>query len=113
VIEVLAEWVDRAESPPGLGRSSIDIDRARLPGLDEAYDLLAMAYRGRGDLGKAGDYMRKALQLKPDNVVHLINYGVILAESGKIPEARAQWEKVLEIDPENTTARENLSAFEP
>jgi hypothetical protein len=45
-------------------------------------------------------------------VVHLNNYGVILAESGKITDARAQWERVLSIDPGNTTALENLSAFD-
>ncbi|UCG53171.1 MAG: tetratricopeptide repeat protein [Candidatus Latescibacterota bacterium] len=113
VIDVLTEWLARVEENPALGRSSIDVEGGRLPALDEAHDLLAMAYRGVGDLEKAGEYMRKALELQPDNVVHLINYGVILAESGKIPEARAQWERVLEIDPENATARENLSAFEP
>jgi Flp pilus assembly protein TadD len=83
------------------------------PGIDEAWGILAMARRGRGDLSGAEEDIRKALDLKPDNPVFLNNYGVILAENGKIAEARAQWEKVLRLDPDNATARQNLSAFEP
>jgi Flp pilus assembly protein TadD len=71
-----------------------------------------MSYRGEKDLGRAASYLRRALELKPDSVVYLIDYGVILAEDGKIPEAKAQWEKALRIDPENATARQNLSAYE-
>jgi Flp pilus assembly protein TadD len=58
------------------------------------------------------EYIRRALALEPLKLSHLNNYGVILAESGKIDEAKTQWRKVLEIDAENVTARENLSAFE-
>jgi Tfp pilus assembly protein PilF len=41
----------------------------------------------------------------------LNNYGVVLADSGMLPEAKAQWRRVLEIDPANATAKANLSAF--
>jgi hypothetical protein len=29
-----------------------------------------------------------------------------------LPEARAQWKRVLELDPGNATARSNLSAYQ-
>jgi tetratricopeptide (TPR) repeat protein len=87
-------------------------DTGEAPSLDEAYEVLAMSYRGEKDLGRAAYYLRRALELKPNSVVYLIDYGVILAEDGKIPEARAQWEKALRIDPGNATARQNLSAYE-
>ncbi len=104
-VGLLEEWVAGAggQSAPG----------AEGRGVDEAYGVLAMGCRGQKRLEKAAEYIRKALKLKPDNPVYLNNYGVILAESDKIAEARIQWEKVLQLDPENATARQNLSAFNP
>jgi len=81
------------------------------PGLDEAYAVLAMSFRGLKQTGRAAACMRKAVELRPESVAHLINYGVILAEDGKIAEARAQWVEALRLDPENATAKGNLSAY--
>jgi Flp pilus assembly protein TadD len=83
------------------------------PGLDEAQAILALSERGRGRLPEALVRISHAVELNPDNPSHLNNYGVILAEGGNIDDARAAWRRVLELDPENATARENLSAFEP
>lgn len=94
-----------------LAAGSERLDRSP-PGLNHAFEILAMSYRGAGDVGKALNYIRRAVELEPLNVSHLNNYGVILAESGRIDEAKAQWRKVLEIDSGNTTARDNLSAVE-
>ena len=81
------------------------------PGLDDAFDVLAMSYRGKGDLEKALRYIEKSVELRPGNIVHLINYGVLLAESGMVEQGKAQWRKVLELDPENEVAKGNLAAF--
>jgi tetratricopeptide (TPR) repeat protein len=83
------------------------------PGLDEAVAVLALSYRAMGDLGRATAYIREALELEPNNVEYLIDYGVILAEDGKIAGAKALWNRVLQIDPENETAKRNLSVYEP
>jgi tetratricopeptide (TPR) repeat protein len=91
-------------------RSSPRIDRMP-PGLDEALDILGMCWRGKGDKKKAQDYLQRAVALSPRDVSHLNNYGVVLAEGGMLPDARKQWQKVLEIEPQNTTAKANLSAF--
>ncbi len=82
------------------------------PGLDEALAVLALAHRGLGDLALALDHMRRAVALSPDNPSHLNNYGVILAESGMVDDARAQWRRVLELRPGDATATENLSSFD-
>lgn len=82
------------------------------PGLGDAFETLAMSYRGMGRLDRALDYIRKAVDLEPHRVSFLNNYGVILAESGNIGEAKAKWRAVLEIDANNKTAKENLSALE-
>lgn len=110
-IALLEDWVvenDRAGSKE-TGRGG---DTGEGPGLDEAYDVLAMSYRGKGDLSRAASFMRRALDMRPDRVEYLTNYGVILAESGNIDEAKRLWKKVLDIDPENATARQNLSVYE-
>jgi len=69
-----------------------------------------MSYWKVGDAEKALFYYEKALELDPENVNYLINYGTILAESGKIEKAAEQWRKVLSLDPGNVQARKNLGA---
>jgi tetratricopeptide (TPR) repeat protein len=95
-----------------LGESSELIDRVP-PRLDEAYDILFRAYRATGDASRALSAIRRAVELDPENLVYLNNYGVVLAENGMLTEARSQWRKVLQIDGDNATARENLSRFSP
>lgn len=94
------------------GEATEAMDRVP-PTLDEASEILALASRGKGDLAAALEHIRKAVELAPDNLVYRNNYGVILAESGMLAEAKAQWRKVLENDEDNATARENLSRFGP
>jgi len=105
-LEALALEVESGSIP----RSSSRIDRMP-PALDEALDILGMAWRGKGNRAKAVEYLKRAVALRPDDPAHLNNYGVVLAEDGMLAKARAQWDRVLEIDPANATARANLSAF--
>jgi Flp pilus assembly protein TadD len=83
------------------------------PYLHQALEVVALARRAVGDLGVALERIREAVELAPDNPVYRNNYGVMLAESGMLDEARAQWRKVLKIDEDNAAARENLSRFGP
>jgi tetratricopeptide (TPR) repeat protein len=77
----------------------------------EAFDILAMSYRGKGDLERANLFIDKALEINPRSVQYLNNSGVILAERGMIDKARVQWQEVLEIEPGNEAARQYLSIF--
>lgn len=79
----------------------------------QVHATLAMSYRGIGAGEKALRHIRRAVELAPGEVPHLNNYGVILAENGSLTEAKAQWRRVLDIDPDNATARQNLSSFQP
>lgn len=105
----LAPFADSVESGK-IARTDPRIDRMP-PSLGEALSVVGMAWRGAGDLARSRDYLRRAASQSPDDPSVLINYGVVLAESGMLPDARAQWERVLKIDPDNATARANLSAF--
>ena len=112
-VELLEDWLAarRPQSDDGSNWSAFEPRaQSRQPGLNEAFDVLAMSFRGLGDLEKAARYIVRATEMAPRNTVHLNNYGVILAESGRIEEAKAQWEKVLVLEPANTVARQNLSA---
>jgi len=91
-------------------RTSPRIDRMP-PTLSEALDVLGMAYRGRKERKRAVEYLQRAVALEPDDPARLNNYGVVLAENGSLAEARSQWLRVLELDPENATAKANLAAF--
>jgi superkiller protein 3 len=106
-IALLEEWLQGNGASPPDG----PVDRSGLP-IDEAYNALAMSFRGVGKLDAATVYIGKAVELEPGNAAHLNNYGVILAESGRIEEAKAQWKKVLLIEPDNAVAKENLSAID-
>jgi tetratricopeptide (TPR) repeat protein len=110
-IETVAAIVAEYES------GTLESDGNRLdrtpPRLADALQVLAMSHRGLGHKSQALSYIERAVELDPDNVTHLNNYGVILAENGSIDRAKAQWRRVLEIDADNVTAVKNLSVIDP
>jgi Flp pilus assembly protein TadD len=108
-IDVLSGFATDVESGR-VARTDPRIDRMP-PSLGEALSIVGMAWRGKGDLARSRDFLRRAAAQTPDDPSVLNNYGVVLAESGMLPDARAQWRRVLEIDPANATAKANLSAF--
>jgi superkiller protein 3 len=108
VIDLLEAWLEGDAA--GESSSSGGAGVGSQSGLNDAYDVLAMSFRGAGELDKAVDYIGKAVALEPENTVHLHNYGVILAESGRMEDAKEQWRKVLLLEPDNAVAKQNLSA---
>ncbi|HEU4366153.1 MAG TPA: tetratricopeptide repeat protein [Candidatus Krumholzibacteria bacterium] len=102
----------RAEIEAGrLAPDSDRVDRVP-PTVAEALSAAGLAWRGRREFARSRECLARAVALDPGEPSHLNNYGVVLAESGMLAEARAQWKRVLEIDPRNATARANLSAYE-
>jgi Flp pilus assembly protein TadD len=51
------------------------------------------------------------LQLQPDDANVEANLGAALAEMGRFPEAKAHFERALQIDPNQAIAKENLEAL--
>jgi Flp pilus assembly protein TadD len=72
--------------------------------------LWGMALRGAGRRDEALPLLREAAERAPRDAGILNNYGVLLAESGDVPGALEVWRRVLQIEPENVTALENLRA---
>lgn len=108
-IDRLAAFAADVESGK-IARTDPRIDRMP-PTVAEAFAVVGMAWRGKGDLPRARDYLKRAVLLDPNDLSQLNNYGVVLAESGMLLDAKAQWRRVLEVDPDNATAKANLSAF--
>lgn len=100
---VIGEW--EASGDPAGARA------AKGPPLDQALDILAMAYRGLEQWERSLRCIEKAVELAPASTAHRNNYGVILAGNGMIDRAIEQWERVLELDPANEIARRNLAAY--
>ncbi len=71
---------------------------------------LGMARRGEGRRDEALALLREASAAAPRDVVILNNYGVVLAEAGDTSGALAVWRRVLDIEPGNRTAKDNLAA---
>lgn len=53
--------------------------------------------------------LRRAVTLAPDNARFRVNWAAVIANMGKLPEALQLLEKSLEMDPENSAAREIYS----
>ena len=56
---------------------------------------LGLAYQFRGDLGKAEEYMRKAIRKKPDYAEAHNNLGFVLSLQGRSEEAIREYEKAV------------------
>lgn len=73
-------------------------------------DLWGMALREIDGPRAALPLLREASERAPRDLRILNNYGVVQAEDGQVEAARQTWRRVLEIDPDNATARQNLQA---
>jgi Flp pilus assembly protein TadD len=55
--------------------------------------------------------LREALRLAPADPVSHLNLAVVLAQNGQFPEARAEAEAALRLDPRYDRARQLLTAL--
>ena len=70
---------------------------------------LAETYRRKGDINLAADTFRKASQAAPSNTAPLVQLGLILETIGPADQAKAVYEQILKIDPNNAIALNNLA----
>ncbi|MBR0680056.1 tetratricopeptide repeat protein [Roseomonas eburnea] len=72
--------------------------------LVEAWVLRASALRRLDRIGEAVESVAEALRLDPDNVEGLLERGIIRQIRGEAAEARADWERVIELSPDSAAA---------
>ena len=61
-----------------------------------------------GLTGHTQTMMQMAIQINPSYVAAHNNLGLAFTQTGRIPEAMEQFQKVLQIDPDNANARASL-----
>jgi len=77
----------------------------------EFYALLGSACLHTGDFGGAESYLRRAEQLKEEDVTTQLGLAAIAFKRGQTEEALKSWLKVLDLDPGNRKARNALAAL--
>jgi Tfp pilus assembly protein PilF len=70
----------------------------------DAHSGLGAAYRDNGDLSRAVEEFRKAVEAKPSFVHARTNLGWCLFSLRKYDEARDEFERILQTDPDNVNA---------
>ena len=79
------------------------------PGSADLLYRLAEAYRRKGDINLAADSFRKASQAAPTNTLPLKQLGAILETIGPVDQAKAVYEQILKLDPNDSFALNNLA----
>jgi len=96
--------------------SAIDLLKAAVrmePERAEFYSLLGLTLSEKPRrLHEAREHCEKAVEIEPYDVQNYINLGRVYRRAGLQIRARKQFEKVLQWDPENSTARKELGLSE-
>ena len=82
---------------------------------DEDFESLyqrGLRFRQFGETAAAIDAFRSALQINPDHVESLVALGNLLEEDWKLDEARSQYSRAVEVDPEALLPRQYLGRLE-
>ena len=70
---------------------------------------LGETYGRKGDINLAADTFRKDVQAAPNNTLPLLKLGLILETIGPVDQAKAVYEQILKIDPNQPIALNNLA----
>ena len=76
------------------------------------YALMASSYRAQKQYAKAGEMIREALHLDPENAVYHFNYGNILQDLGHLEDAIKEYKKALELDSSLDAAKEEIEKLQ-
>lgn len=76
----------------------------------ECWNYLSLALsKQTGRFPEAGEAMRRALRLDPENPHYRANLGLLLVKAGRAEEAMKEFEQSLSLDPSNKKAQKGLS----
>jgi Flp pilus assembly protein TadD len=79
-----------------------------LPTFAEAYNNLGQARLSAGMVQEAIAPLQRSVELQPLNAKFATSYGAGLAKQGRLAEARAQFQRALQLDPNYSVAAYNL-----
>ena len=69
---------------------------------------LGLALYELGRIDEAGDYYRRALQIRPDTFEAVMNLGIVLSDQGRFDEAAVWLEAALQLRPDSADALHNI-----
>ncbi len=72
------------------------------PNNDRALDMLGLGWFKVGDFSEAERMFLRALEQNPNSASTHLHLGMCYWEQGRIPEAKAEWETVLRLDPDGS-----------
>ena len=107
------EWSKLDETKADSARIVYEMGSERYPDSDYLHNALGIIYKNRGDLELAEKHYLAAHSIDPDNADYLIPLTEIFQQNQEWQEAKDACEKVLAIDPGNTTIRDRLENFTP
>lgn len=105
--ESAVRMLEQEEYEQGIAALQRVIERA--PNVTAAYIDLGIGYARSGDLDKAEQSFKTALQLNPRHPIAYNELGMVYRRKGKFNEARASYEKALELFPTFHFAQRNLA----
>lgn len=82
---------------------------AQEPDSDRARVGLAMVWHAQGDTKRAQTSLRQVLGAHPDDQEAHYSLAIVYFSTGRVGDAKAEWEKAAQIDPSSTTGRRSQS----
>jgi len=116
------EDIDRAQIHENYGIALFELGQTRegIKELESAFaagrrmpwviQKLRDAYREAREIDKLLDFDSQLTSLFPSNSMFHYNYGLTLAQAGRLPEAIEQYQRAIKLDPTNAEAFNNLGA---
>jgi tetratricopeptide (TPR) repeat protein len=93
----------------GAGIALLQRVAARAPDVTATHIDLGIAYHLSGDLERAEESLKRALELSPRHPVAHNELGLVYRKTGRFTDARASYERALQVHPLFHYARRNLA----
>ena len=112
-----ADYFNRANAAAALGRWDEAIADLRgvikaKPQFWQAHYMLGVELAARGETAEAQTQFSETIRYRPDFAPAHLNLGTALAAQGKLDRALAEFRTVLQLDPANGSARQQIETIE-
>ena len=105
------EWAKEDDQKADSARIVYELGVERYPGSDYLHNALGIIYKNKGDLEKAEAHFTSASEIDPSKADYIIPLTEIYQENMEWTKAKDACEKVLAIDPANTTIRDRMETI--
>jgi tetratricopeptide (TPR) repeat protein len=110
--EVFQPLAGQKYTVPEVADAKIDYLLARFPDDYQMFFLKAIRYQGMGKTEQAESWLNKCIQRNPAFTGCYLQLGFLKYAQGNLPEAQANFTKVLKLDPNSAAAGNDLGACE-